>query len=49
MSGEYRAVIELLMAITGILIEVIHSWIWVTGNTYLVRKELKKIGAILCL
>jgi hypothetical protein len=32
------------MPITRILIEVIHSWIWVIGNTFPVRKELKKIG-----
>ena len=44
MSEEYRAVIEQLMPLTGILIEVVGNWIWVTGNTYPVRKELKGAG-----
>ena len=44
MSEEYRAVIEQLMPITGIAIEVVGNWIWVTGITYPVRKQLKDIG-----
>ena len=44
MSEEYRAVIEKLMPLNGILIEVVGNWIWVTGNTYLVRKQLKEAG-----
>ena len=44
MSEEYRAVIELLMPLTGILIEVVGNWIWVTGNTYPVKKQLKEAG-----
>jgi hypothetical protein len=44
MSEEYRAVIELLMPLAGILIEVVGNWIWVTGATYPVRKELKQAG-----
>ena len=44
MSEEYRAVIERIIALNGILIEVVGNWIWVTGNTYPVRKELKEAG-----
>jgi hypothetical protein len=44
MSEEYRVVIEKLMPLTGILIEVVGNWIWVTGSTYPVRKELKEAG-----
>lgn len=44
LSEEYRAVIERLMALSGILVEVVGNWIWVTGATYPVRKELKEIG-----
>ena len=44
MSEEYRAVIELLMPIAGIVIEVVANWIWVTGATYPVKKELKAAG-----
>ena len=44
MSEEYRAVIEKIMPLTGIVIEVVGNWIWVTGATYPVRKELKAAG-----
>lgn len=44
LSEEYRAVIEKLAALMGITIEVVGDWIWVTGATYPVRKELKEIG-----
>jgi hypothetical protein len=44
LSEEYRAVIEQLMGLTGIIIEVVGNWIWVTGITYPVRKELKAAG-----
>jgi len=44
LSEEYRAVIELLMPIAGIVIEVVANWIWVTGATYPVKKELKAAG-----
>ena len=44
LSEEYRAVIEKLMPLAGILIEVVGDWIWVTGLTYPVRKELKDAG-----
>lgn len=44
MSEEYRAVIERIMPITGIVIEVVGNWIWVTGSTYPVRKELREAG-----
>jgi hypothetical protein len=44
MSEEYRAVIEQIMPLTGIVIEVVGNWIWVTGATYPVRKELKEAG-----
>lgn len=30
MSEEYRAVIELLIPLAGILIEIVGNWIWVT-------------------
>jgi hypothetical protein len=44
LSEEYRAVIEQLIALPGIIIEVVGNWIWVTGNSYPVRKQLKDIG-----
>jgi hypothetical protein len=44
MSEEYRAVIEQLMPLTGILIEVVGNWIWVTGDTKPVKQQLKDAG-----
>ena len=44
LSEEYRAVIEKLAALTGVTIEIVGNWIWVTGATYPVKKELKEIG-----
>ena len=44
MSEEYRAVIEQLMPLVGILIEVVGNWIWVTGNTKPVKQQLKDAG-----
>jgi hypothetical protein len=44
LSEEYRAVIDKLMPLASILIEVVGNWIWVTGNTYPVKKQLKEAG-----
>jgi len=44
LSEEYRAVIEKLIVLTGIKIEVVGNWLWVTGNTYPVRQQLKEAG-----
>jgi hypothetical protein len=41
---EYRRVVEKIINLSGIVIEVVGHWIWVTGNTYPVRKELKSAG-----
>ncbi len=44
LSEEYRAVIEQLMPLAGILIEVVGNWIWVTGDTKQVKQQLKDAG-----
>lgn len=44
LSEEYRKVIEQIIRLQGITIEAVGHWIWVTGNTYAVRKELKAAG-----
>ncbi len=44
MSEEYRQIIEQIINLAGIVIELIHNWIWVTGNTFPVRKQLKAAG-----
>lgn len=44
LSEEYRQVVEQIINLPGIVIEVVGHWIWVTGDTYTVRKELKEAG-----
>lgn len=43
-SEEYRKVIEQIAHLPLITIELVGLWIWVTGNTYELRKELKAAG-----
>jgi len=40
----YPEIINKIIGLQGIIIELIGNWIWVSGNTYPYRKELKKIG-----
>lgn len=44
LSEEYRQVIEQIINLAGITIELVGNWVWVTGNTYPVRKQLKEAG-----
>ena len=44
LSEEYRRVIEQIIHLAGIVIELVGNWIWVTGNTYPVKKYLKEAG-----
>ncbi len=44
LSEEYRKVIEQIINLAGIVIEVVGHWIWVTGATFPVRKQLKAAG-----
>ena len=41
---QYRAVIEQLIGLPGIIIDVVGNWVWVTGETKDVRLQLKEIG-----
>jgi hypothetical protein len=43
-SEEYRRAIEMIIHLEGITIEVVGTWIWVTGNTYAVKDMLKRAG-----
>ncbi|WP_214226663.1 J domain-containing protein [Pedobacter sp. B4-66] len=43
-SEEYRKVIEQIIHLPSIKIEAIGLWIWVTGETFPVRSELKAAG-----
>jgi len=44
LSEEYRSVIERIIKLTGLIIEVVGHWIWVTGNTFPVKTRLKEAG-----
>lgn len=44
LSEEYRQVIEKIINLPGIVIEIVGNWIWVTGETKPVKKNLKEAG-----
>lgn len=44
LSEEYRKVLESIINLAGVTIELVGNWIWVTGNTYPVKKQLKEAG-----
>ncbi len=44
LSEEYRQVIEKIINLEGIVIELVGQWIWVTGDTFPVKAELKAAG-----
>lgn len=43
-SEAYRNAIEKIIHLDGITVELVGYWIWITGNTYPVRKYLKEAG-----
>lgn len=43
-----RDIINKLSHIPNIIIEIIGCWVWVSGNTYPYRKELKELGLRFC-
>ena len=40
---EFKNIISELIKLQGIEIEICGSWVWVTGNTYNSREQLKKL------
>ena len=44
LSEACREVLEKLIVLAGIDIEIVGNWLWVTGNTYPVKKQLKEAG-----
>lgn len=46
LSEQYRQVIEQIVNLAGITVEIVGNWIWVTGNTYPVRTQLKNAGLL---
>jgi curved DNA-binding protein CbpA len=43
-SEIYREIIDSLITIPGIIIELIGSWIWISGNTFPVKEQIKAAG-----
>ncbi|HBX53561.1 MAG: hypothetical protein A2309_03315 [Bacteroidetes bacterium RIFOXYB2_FULL_35_7] len=41
---KYPEIINRLIGLHGLIIELIGNWIWLSGNTYPHRAELKQIG-----
>lgn len=41
---DYRAIIEALLRVKGITIELVGSWLWVSGDTKPHKDELKAAG-----
>lgn len=42
-AAEFMNIIEKLLHLDGVEIEICGAWLWVTGNTYQHRDELKKL------
>ncbi len=43
-DAKLREILQKIVGFAGIEIEIIGSWIWVSGNTYLCRNDLKANG-----
>ena len=42
-AEEFAELIEKLLKMEGVKIEIIGSWIWLTGNTYAYRDQIKEL------
>lgn len=43
-DAKLRETLNKVINFTGVTIEIIGEWIWISGNTYQYKKELKEIG-----
>lgn len=43
-AAQFRAIIEQLIQLDGVEIEIIGSWLWLTGNTYQHKDAIKALG-----
>jgi len=43
-AKDMRAKLDEILNLPGIMIEIMGSWIWITGNTYSVKDHLKEAG-----
>ena len=43
-SDEFRAILDKLMQFEGLELEICGDWIWIKGNTYQIKDQLKALG-----
>lgn len=43
-SDEFRATLDKLMQFEGLDLEICGDWIWIKGNTYQIKGQLKDLG-----
>jgi hypothetical protein len=45
-NDNFRSIIDELLKekFAGIMVEIVGSWIWVSGNTYAVKEDIKALG-----
>lgn len=43
-ESAFRELLERLTVLSGLILEICGSWLWVTGNTYPYRAQLKEAG-----
>ena len=43
-NDNYRDIINNLMKHEGIVIDLVGTWLWISGNTFNVKEELKELG-----
>lgn len=43
-SNDYITIIDELLKYNNIEIEVIGTWLWLHGQTYVIKEEIKKLG-----
>lgn len=43
-DAKLRETLNKVINFTGVTIEIIGEWIWISGNTYQYKKDLKEIG-----
>lgn len=44
LAQKFVDIINKLAGLEGIVVELIGDWLWISGNTYIYREQLKKFG-----
>lgn len=47
-AADFREIIEKIINFEGVKIELIGCWLWISGNTYAYKNQLKEIGFKWC-